>query len=487
MISFCLSLVALLFGYLIYGRFVEKQFAPDDRPTPAVAKADGVDFVVLPNWKIFMIQFLNIAGTGPIFGAIMGAKFGPAAYLWIVLGCIFAGATHDYLSGMLSVRHGGANQPEIIGAYLGNTTKKVMLVFSVFLLLMVGVVFVYSPAKILGDMTGADIAAAHQGEMQMEYVIWSVIIFAYYIIATLMPVDKIIGKIYPLFAFSLLFMAAALLVMLLVKMPDIPEIWEGLKGASLEKRDIFPALFITIACGAISGFHATQSPLMARCIKNEHMGRPIFYGSMITEGVVALIWATVAMYFFYSEPTPGYEAIAGGKTAISDAPTIVNLVCNEWLGVFGAVLALLGVVAAPITSGDTALRSCRLIIADFLHLEQHSIRNRLMVCIPMFGVAIALLLWQMTDKEGFNTIWGWFGWSNQTLSVFMLWALTVYMVRVKKLYVMTLLPALFMTVVCTTFLADKLFGNSVDNALVATVTLMVSLAWFVVWFRREKA
>ena len=486
MITFAFSLLALVLGYFVYGRFVEKVFGPDDRDTPAVAKADGVDFVVLPNWKIFMIQFLNIAGTGPIFGAIMGAKFGPAAYLWIVLGCIFAGATHDYLSGMLSMRHGGANQPDIIGTYLGKTTKQVMLVFSVFLLMMVGVVFVYSPAKILGDMTGADIEAAHQGVMQMEYVWWSAVIFVYYIIATMMPVDKIIGKIYPFFAFSLLFMAAALMVALFVKMPDIPELWEGLNVPSLEKRSIFPALFITIACGAISGFHATQTPLMARCMKSEHMGRPIFYGAMITEGVVALIWATVAMYFFYDQPVPGYETIAGGVAAIGDAPTIVNLICNDWLGIVGAVLALLGVVAAPITSGDTAFRSARLIIADFIHLEQHSIRSRLMVCIPMFGTAIALLLWQMTDKEGFNTIWSWFGWSNQTLSVFTLWAITVYLIRKKKLFVITLVPALFMTTVCTTFLASRISGSSVDAEVVAVVSLMISLGWFLVWFSRMK-
>ena len=486
MITFAFSLLALVLGYFVYGRFVEKVFGPDDRDTPAVAKADGVDFVVLPNWKIFMIQFLNIAGTGPIFGAIMGAKFGPAAYLWIVLGCIFAGATHDYLSGMLSMRHGGANQPDIIGTYLGKTTKQVMLVFSVFLLMMVGVVFVYSPAKILGDMTGADIEAAHQGVMQMEYVWWSAVIFVYYIIATMMPVDKIIGKIYPFFAFSLLFMAAALMVALFVKMPDIPELWEGLNVPSLEKRSIFPALFITIACGAISGFHATQTPLMARCMKSEHMGRPIFYGAMITEGVVALIWATVAMYFFYDQPVPGYETIAGGVAAIGDAPTIVNLICNDWLGMVGAVLALLGVVAAPITSGDTAFRSARLIIADFIHLEQHSIRSRLMVCIPMFGTAIALLLWQMTDKEGFNTIWSWFGWSNQTLSVFTLWAITVYLIRKKKLFVITLVPALFMTTVCTTFLASRISGSSVDAEVVAVVSLMISLGWFLVWFSRMK-
>ena len=483
MISFTLSLIALLLGYMLYGRFVERVFGPDDRETPAIAKADGVDFIVLPPWKIFMIQFLNIAGTGPIFGAIMGAKFGPAAYLWIVLGCIFAGSVHDYFSGMLSVRHGGANQPDLIGTYLGKTTKNIMLVFSVFLLMMVGAVFVFSPAKILGGIW--EPAAVVEGMGQ--YTFWIIVIFIYYIIATMLPIDKIIGKIYPLFAFSLLFMAAALMVMLFVKMPNIPEIWEGLSVPALTPKNIFPALFITIACGAISGFHATQSPLMARCMKHEKQGRPIFYGAMITEGVVALIWATVAMFFFYNNPTPGYETIAGGAAAVGDAPSVVNLICNDWLGVFGGILALLGVVAAPVTSGDTALRSARLIIADFIKVEQHSISKRLAICIPLFAVVMALLIWQMNDKEGFNMIWSWFGWSNQTLSVFMLWAITVYLVQQKKPYVITLIPAIFMTVVCVTFLlSEQMFKLSVGMTWgIAAVTLIASLVWFYLWLKKN--
>lgn len=483
MISFTLSLIALLLGYMLYGRFIERVFGPDDRETPAIAKADGVDFIVLPPWKIFMIQFLNIAGTGPIFGAIMGAKFGPAAYLWIVLGCIFAGSVHDYFSGMLSVRHGGANQPDLIGTYLGKTTKNIMLVFSVFLLMMVGAVFVFSPAKILGGIW--EPAAVVEGMGQ--YTFWIIVIFIYYIIATMLPIDKVIGKIYPLFAFSLLFMAAALMVMLFVKMPNIPEIWEGLSVPALTPKNIFPALFITIACGAISGFHATQSPLMARCMKHEKQGRPIFYGAMITEGVVALIWATVAMFFFYNNPTPGYETIAGGAAAVGDAPSVVNLICNDWLGVFGGILALLGVVAAPITSGDTALRSARLIIADFIKVEQHSISKRLAICIPLFAVVMALLIWQMNDKEGFNMIWSWFGWSNQTLSVFMLWAITVYLVQQKKPYVITLIPAIFMTVVCVTFLlSEQMFKLSVGMTWgIAAVTLIASLVWFCLWLKKN--
>jgi carbon starvation protein CstA len=481
MISFVLSVVALVLGYLLYGRFIERIFGPDDRKTPAIAKADGVDFMVLPSWKIFMIQFLNIAGTGPIFGAIMGAKFGPSAYLWIVLGCIFAGATHDYLSGMLSLRHGGANLPEVIGRYLGNAPKNVMLIFSVFLLMMVGAVFVYSPASLLQTL------CSNTGiELLSSSTFWIVAIFVYYIIATMMPIDKIIGKIYPLFAFSLLFMAVALMIMLFVKMPDIPEVWEGVGEASLTTKSIFPCLFITIACGAISGFHATQSPLMARCMKSEKMGRPIFYGAMITEGLVALIWATVAMYFFYNEPTPGYQEMAGGEQIISKAPGIVNMVCENWLGLFGSILAILGVVAAPITSGDTALRSARLIIADFIHLEQKTIAKRLMVCVPMFAVVMALLVWQMENPEGFDVIWSWFGWSNQTLSVFTLWTITVYLVQQKKNYYVTLLPALFMTVVCATYLfSEQVFKlDDITASCIAVATCIIAYAWFLIWLSK---
>ena len=473
MITFLLSLVALVLGYLLYGRFVERVFGPDDRVTPAVAKADGVDFIVLPNWKIFMIQFLNIAGTGPIFGAIMGAKFGPAAYLWIVLGCIFAGAVHDYLSGMLSMRNGGAGQPELIGLYLGNTTKKVMLVFSVFLLGMVGAVFVYSPALILGKLCSDDLLWVY---------VWCGIIFVYYIIATMLPIDKIIGKVYPLFAISMLFMAVALMVVLFVKWPQLPELYEGISGDGFT-TPIFPALFITIACGAISGFHATQTPLMARCLKDERKGRPLFYGAMITEGLVALIWATVSMYFFY-----GGAAQELGQPLTLQAPEVVTAVSEGWLGTFGGLLALLGVVAAPITSGDTALRSARLIIAEFIHLDQKPIMKRIWICVPLFGVTMLLLFFNISNPDGFNVIWSWFGWSNQTLAVFTLWAITVYLVRQHKPYWITLLPALFMTVVCSSFLMvsknafglDLMVGYGVGGA-----ALVVAVVWFAMWYRKN--
>ena len=479
MITFFISFVALVLGYLLYGKFVSKVFAPDDRKTPAVVINDGIDYVPMPNWKIFMIQFLNIAGTGPIFGAIMGAKFGPAAYLWIILGCIFAGATHDFFSGMLSMRNNGADLPALIGKYLGKTPRNVMLVFCVVLLIMVGTVFVYSPAEILGHISGGSL-------------LWIIVIFAYYVVATMLPIDKIIGKIYPIFSFSLLFMAVALIVILLIKMPVLPELWDGLGNMAKEQDpsftdNIFPCLFITIACGAISGFHATQSPLMARCLKSEKMGRPIFYGSMITEGLVALVWATVAMWFFYNSPTPGYEQLAAAKGFHTSAPMVVTTVCQDWLGILGGVLAILGVVAAPITSGDTAFRSARLIVASALKLNQKPKMNRLYVCLPIFVVSIALLAWQSSNPDGFNVIWQYFGWSNQTLSVFTLWAITVYLVRKNKPYVITLLPALFMTGVCSTylFISKQAFGLQEDLAYyLGILTVIIAMVWFVVWIRK---
>ena len=313
MFSFTISLIALIIGYAIYGRFVTKMFGPDNRPTPAYAQRDGVDYVPMSTWRVFMIQFLNIAGTGPIFGAIMGALYGPSAFLWIVFGCIFAGAVHDYISGMISLRNGGASLPEIIGTYLGERTKRIMLVFTILLLILVGAVFVSSPALLLSDLTSS--------VPFMNLYFWIVVIFIYYIIATLLPIDKIIGKIYPLFAFALLFMAVGLLIALFVHWPSIPEFTDGINNLHPDKATspIFPCLFITIACGAISGFHATQSPLMARCIKHEKYGRPIFYGAMITEGIVALIWAAVASYFFF-DPASGNEDLT------VSAPKVVQII-----------------------------------------------------------------------------------------------------------------------------------------------------------------
>ena len=474
MITFTLCLLALIAGYFLYGRVVERIFGPDDRKTPALTRQDGVDYIPMSTWKIFMIQFLNIAGLGPIFGAIMGAKFGTASYLWIVLGSIFAGAVHDYLSGMLSMRHDGESLPELIGRYLGGTTKQVMRVFTVILMVLVGSVFVAGPAGLLANLTPE----------VLDTTFWIVVVFLYYILATLLPIDKIIGKIYPLFALALLFMAVGILVMLYVHRPALPELWDGLQNTHPDAASlpIFPIMFVSIACGAISGFHATQSPLMARCLKSERHGRPVFYGAMITEGIVALIWAAAATYFFHEN---GMEE--------TNAAVIVDAVTKDWLGTVGGVLAVLGVIAAPITSGDTAFRSARLIVADFLGMEQKTIRRRLYICIPMFLAAIALLLYSLSDAQGFDMIWRYFAWSNQTLSVFTLWAVTVYLVRAKGgyTYYITFIPALFMTAVCATYIcvAPEGFGLSSGwSPYIALVALVVAAVWFGIWYakRREK-
>ncbi len=478
MFSFLLSIVALVLGYVIYGAFVDRMFGPDPkRPTPAVTKADGVDFIRMPSWRVFMVQFLNIAGTGPIFGAIMGAKFGPASYLWIVFGCIFAGAVHDYMVGMMSVRNGGVGVPELVGKYMSKGTKIAMLVFSLVLLTLVGTVFVYSPALILGDMAGDGTSQA--------IMLWVGIIFLYYIIATLLPIDKLIGKIYPVFAVALLFMAVALMVCLFVKWPQLPEIWDGLGGwqdkVGLKDQPIFPCLFITIACGAISGFHATQSPMMARCIDNEKLGRPIFYGSMITEGLVALIWAAVASWFFFD----GGAAEVGSDITAS-APTVVTKVSQGWLGLVGGILAVLGVVAAPITSGDTAFRSARLIIADFVHMPQKKLYSRLLLAIPLFALSALLLWYNIADTNGFNTIWRYFGWSNQALAAIMLWTATTYLEKEKKgaWYLVTFFPAVFMTAVCVTFiLVDKIgFGVPMEyTPWIAAASAILAIPGFYFW------
>lgn len=431
--SFYVAFAALILGYLVYGKFVEKVFGPDpNRVTPAIAKQDGVDFMPLPTWRIFMIQFLNIAGLGPIFGAIMGAKFGSAAYLWIVFGSIFAGATHDYLAGMMSIREGGESLPDIIGRHLGMKAKTVMRIFTVVLMILVGAVFVSGPSAILANLTSLDPVA------------WFAIIFIYYILATLLPIDKVIGKVYPLFAIALIFMAVGVLVMLIKTNPTLPEIWDGLQNthpAGEDKMPLFPMMFVSIACGAISGFHATQSPLMARCMTNEKHGRPIFYGAMITEGLVALIWAAAANYFF-NEHGMGEN----------NASLIVNDITKNWLGSVGSVLALLGVVFAPITSGDTALRSARLIVADFLNKEQKTIKSRLAISLPIFVVTLGVLIYSVSDKEGFNLIWRYFAWCNQALSVFTLWAITVFLSKKGNYWWVTFVPAAFMTMVCSTYI-----------------------------------
>ncbi|MBP7210636.1 MAG: carbon starvation protein A [Paludibacteraceae bacterium] len=467
MITFSIALLLLIVGYFAYGALIERLFAPDaSKITPTILKADGVDYVPMSGWRMFMIQFLNIAGLGPIFGAIMGAKFGMSSYLWIVLGTIFGGAVHDYLAGMISLRNDGCNLPEIHGKYLGNQMKQFSRFFAVLLMILVGAVFVAGPAELLGSLTPSF----------FDTTFWIIVIFLYYFLATMLPIDKIIGKIYPLFAFALLFMAVGILVMLYVKFPALPEITDGLANTHPggESMPIFPMMFISIACGAISGFHATQSPLMARCMTNEKQGRRIFFGAMIAEGIIALIWATAATYFFQKN-----------GMGISNAAEIVNNITKDWLGTFGGLLAILGVIAAPITSGDTALRSARLMISDMFNFNQKPIKNRLLISAPLFLVTVGILLYSLRDKEGFNIIWRYFAWANQTLAVMTLWTITVYLLKEKKCYWVTLLPALFMTSVVVTYILVTPEGLALSYYLSLSIGIAVSLLLLGLFFYKK--
>lgn len=464
MISFLISLVLLVVGYFTYGKFVEKTFGTNDlNKAPSETMQDGVDFVPMSWPRIFLIQFLNIAGLGPIFGAIAGALWGPAAFLWIVFGCIFAGAVHDFFTGVLSMRNKGASVADLVGKYLGDIPRKIMVVFSVVLLVLVGVVFLTGPADLLKTLTGID------------RNIFIVIIIIYYIAATVLPVDKIIGKIYPLFGACLLIMAVGIGAGILIEGYTIPEI--QFINFHPKGTPIFPYLFITIACGAISGFHATQSPIMARCVRKESEARKVFYGAMIAEGVIALIWAAAAMSFFGG--TPGLsEALANGGPS-----TIVNTISNTLMGKVGAVLAVLGVVACPITSGDTAFRSARLTIADTIGMKQDKFANRFKIAIPLFIVGIALTF------IDFAIIWRYFSWANQTLAMIMLWAASAYMVQAKKNYWICTIPAVFMSAVTSAYILQAPEGFRLAAGISNTIGILFALVLFVIFIRytRKKA
>lgn len=447
MILFGACVVMLILGYLIYGRLIDRLFGADpSRPTPAETMADGVDYIKLPAWKIFLIQLLNIAGLGPIYGPILGALYGPVALIWIVIGCIFAGAVHDYFSGMLSVRHKGQSIPDVVGHNLGDGFMQFMRGFSVILLILVGVVFFLGPAALLQSMTGMDLK-----------VLIGVII-AYYFLATILPVDKIIGRIYPLFGAVLIFMAVGTIVMLIAKGYEFyPQ--RTLTNINPQELPLWPLMFITIACGAVSGFHATQSPMMARCLPSEKYGRSVFFGAMIAEGVIALIWATLAISFFHS-PEALNETLAEGGPGL-----VVSQVSTTLLGGFGGLLAIIGVVVLPITSGDTAFRSARLIIADIFKLSQKERLKRLVVAVPLFAVGFLISL------SDFGLIWRYFGWANQTLATVVLWTAAVYLVREKKLHWVATIPAVFMTVVVTTFIASSGIGFNLPMPVATSIGL----------------
>ena len=453
MVSFLLSIVALLLGYFFYSKIVEKAFGSDDSiETPAIRLTDGVDFVAMPGWKIFLIQFLNIAGLGPIFGAIAGALWGPVAFLWIVFGSIFAGGVHDYFSGMLSVRHDGASIPEVVGKYLGSGFKNFMRVFSVIVLILVGVVFILGPAELLAGLTPTKFNTAF----------WVYIIFAYYILATLLPIDKLIGKIYPLFGICLLIMAIGVSGGIIFGGYHIPEI--TLANLHPNNLPIWPLMFVTIACGAISGFHSTQSPMMARCITSEKQGRSIFYGAMIAEGIVALIWAAAAIAFFGSTGELGSQMSANGGQG-----WVVNIISTTLLAKVGGALAILGVIACPITSGDTAFRSARLTIADFLNYKQGPIKNRLVLTLPLFVIGFIL------TKIDFNIVWRYFAWSNQTLAMIVLWTAAMYLALRKHFHWIATVPAVFMTAVSTTYLLVAPEGFKVSPSIGYPVGILIAI------------
>ena len=468
MISFLVCLAALIAGYFIYGKVVEKIFGIEpDRKTPAYTMQDGVDFVPLKPWRIFLIQVLNIAGLGPIYGAVMGALFGTASFLWIVFGCIFAGAVHDFFSGMMSIRHNGKSISEITGIYLGNGMRQVMRVFSVVLLLLVGTVFMAGPAGILSNLGMTGIFA--------NKWFWLSLILVYYFVATILPIDKIIAKLYPVFGVVLLIMALGVGIMLFFGEHAIPEI--SLTNLHPKGLSFFPMLFITIACGAISGFHATQSPIMARCLPNEKMGRPIFFGAMVAEGIIALIWAAASVTFFGG--VDGLAAVVGQ----GGAGLVVKEISVGLLGTVGGMLAMLGVVACPISSGDTAFRSARLTIADSMNMKQDGIMNRLFIAVPLFAVGFSL------NFIDFSIIWRYFAWSNQTLATIVLWASAVYLLRNKKLHWIATVPATFMSAVVTTYILQAPEGFKLPAAIsqpIGVVAAVILLAVFIVSAQKRK-
>lgn len=459
MVTFFICLAILIIGYFVYGRVVEGLFHPDDKPTPAVLHPDGVDYVPMKEWKAFLIQLLNIAGLGPIFGALAGALWGPVVFLWIVLGTVFGGAVHDYVSGMLSIRNDGASLAELVGKYLGTTIKHIMRVFSVILLVMVGTVFTVGPAGLLARLT----------PNMLNVTFWTVVVLIYYFLATLLPIDKIIGRIYPVFGICLVIMALGIGIMTVVRNGSHP--MQELTFANLHPKGtpIWPMMFVTVACGAISGFHATQSPMIARTLTSERQGRRVFYGAMVSEGIIALIWAAAGIAFY-----GGVNGLAG---AGANAANLVYEMSFSLLGPVGGVLAMIGVIACPITSGDTALRSARLTIADWFKLDQVSMKNRLVLTVPLLAIAYAISL------VDYRVVWRYFAWSNQTLAVFTLWAGSVFMAKKfgKAISFILVIPAMFMSAVCSTYILFAPEGLHLSANVAYPIGLAFAIVCFIVF------
>ena len=477
MISFFLCLLLLIGGYFVYGKIVENTFAPDDRETPAVKINDGVDYVVMPQWKLFLVQLLNIAGLGPIFGAMQGALWGPIVFLWITFGTTFAGGVHDYFSGMLSERNNGTSISEVCGIYLGNAMKNVMRVFSVVLLVMVGTVFAVGPAGLIVTL----FKEGGIGGILASTEFWLWIILAYYFIATFISIDKIIGRIYPVFGICLIIMAVGVIIGIFTHSEFvIPEIWNNFSSMHPDGAPIWSVMFITVACGAISGFHSTQSPLMARCMKSERQGHFVFYGAMVAEGVIALIWAAAgcALYEVTGGLSTGLSAILanGQSAAIYD-------VCSKTMGGIGVALAMIGVIVCPITSGDTAFRSARLVLADWFKIEQSKYSKRLLLCVPLLGAGAII------GHLDYTIVWRYFSWTNQTLAMIVLWTASMYLFREKKNYWLTAVPATFMSAVSMTyfFYAKECLGLGTAVAYPAGIILAAGFLAIFLYATRKPA
>ena len=460
MISLVISFIVLVAGYFLYGRLVEGVFSPDERQTPAYRLEDGVDYVPMKTWKAYLVQLLNIAGTGPIFGALMGACFGPVVFLWIIFGSVLGGAVHDYMVGMISERHDGLSIAELSGIYLGKGAKWGMRLFSVLLLLLTGTVFVNSPAALIARLTPD----------WMSVNFWIIVILIYYVLATLLPIDKIIGKLYPVFGIVLITMAVGIFIGIIIGGHKVPEI--SLSNLHPEGLPVWPYMFITVACGAISGFHATQSPMISKCIQSEKVGRKVFYGAMLSESVIALVWAAGGMAFYGSTGILNQNLSSLGQSGV------VYDISTGMLGMVGGVLAIVGVIACPITSGDTAFRSARLIISEMTGLDQKYIKNRLIITLPLLGAGALL------TQLDFNILWRYFSWSNQTLAMISLWVATAYILRTAKARIyslLTALPASFMTAVSVTYILMAKEGLKLSKTIAYPIGITAAVALFAVY------